>query len=119
MAVRQSDSDGHADGWSGLSYRWSGVDGWSDGHVFRLDKRSDDGGQPDGHGRMEYRRSDAQAVCKEYSEYMTTAYKGVSEKRKLTQYVTNTELPCAIRHRTLKNPNQRLGRKINGLTPKS
>ena len=49
-----------------------------------------------------------QSVWKEYSEYMTTAYRGASEKRKLTQYVTNTVLPCAIRPRSLKNPNQRL-----------
>ena len=39
---------------------------------------------------------------------MATAYKGASEKRKLTQYVTNTVLPHDIRSRTLKNPNQRL-----------
>ena len=60
--------------------------------------------------RMHLRTTDAQAVWKEYSEYMTTACKGASEKRKLTQYVTNTVLPCAcaIRPRTLKNPNQRL-----------
>ena len=42
--------------------------------------------------RMYLRTTDAQAVWKEYSEYMTTAYKGESEKRKLTQYVTNTVL---------------------------
>ena len=39
---------------------------------------------------------------------MTTGYKGASEKKKMTQYVTNTVLPHAIRPRTLKNPNQRL-----------
>ena len=72
--------------------------------------------------RMHLRTTDAQAVWKEYSEYMTTAYKGASEKRKLTPYVTNTVFPHAIRPRTLKNPNQRLvttGRgKIISLTPK-
>ena len=57
---------------------------------------------------MHLRTTDAQAVWKEYSEYMTTAYKGASEKRKLTQYVTNTVLPHAIRSKTLKNLNQRL-----------
>ena len=34
--------------------------------------------------RMHLRTPDAQALWKEYSEYMTTAYKGASEKRKLT-----------------------------------
>ena len=58
--------------------------------------------------RMHLRTTDAQAVWKDYSEYMTAAYKGASEKRKLTQYVTNTVLPCTIRPRTLKNPKQRL-----------
>ena len=41
--------------------------------------------------------TDAQAVCKEYSEYTTTASKGASEKRKLTQYVTNTVLDSQFR----------------------
>ena len=36
--------------------------------------------------------SDAQAVLKELSEHMTTSSKGASEKRRLTQYVTNTVL---------------------------
>ena len=58
--------------------------------------------------RMHLRTTDAQAFGKEYSEYMTTASKGASEKRKLTQYVTNTVLPHPIRARTLKNPDQRL-----------
>ena len=40
--------------------------------------------------------TDAQAVWKEYSEYMTTASKGASEKRKLTQYVTNTVLTANL-----------------------
>ena len=57
---------------------------------------------------MHPRTTDAQAAWKEYSEYMTTAYKGASEKRKLTEHVTNTVLPHTIRPRTLKNPNQRL-----------
>ena len=42
--------------------------------------------------RMYIKRTDAQAVWKEYSEYMTTSSKGASEKRKLTHYVTNTVL---------------------------
>ena len=47
-------------------------------------------------GRTKIRKylktTDAQAVCKEYSEYMTISSKGASEKRKLTHYVTNTVL---------------------------
>ena len=58
VVVRQSDSDGHADGLSGSSYRWSGIVGRADGQVFRLDERSDDVGQPNGCGRMVYRWSD-------------------------------------------------------------
>ena len=38
------------------------------------------------------RRTDAQAVWKQYSDCMTTSSKGASEKRKLTHYVTNTVL---------------------------
>ena len=41
--------------------------------------------------------TDAQAVWKEYSEYMTTASKGASEKRKMTQYVANTVLDSQFR----------------------
>ena len=58
--------------------------------------------------RMHLKTTEEQAVWKEYSEYMTTGSKGASENRKLTQYVTNTVLPCAIRPRTLKNPNEKL-----------
>ena len=36
--------------------------------------------------------TDAQAVWKELSEHMRTSSKGASEKRRLTQYVTNTAL---------------------------
>ena len=47
-------------------------------------------------GRTKVRKylktTDAQAVWKEYSEYMTTSSKGASEKRKLTHYLTNTVL---------------------------
>ena len=47
-------------------------------------------------GRTKVRKylktTDAQAVWKEYSEYMTTASKGAAEKRNSTQYVTNTVL---------------------------
>ena len=39
---------------------------------------------------------------------MTTASQGAAEKKKLTQYMTNTVVPHAIRTRTLKNPNERL-----------
>ena len=35
--------------------------------------------------------TDAQAVWKELSEHMRTSSKGASEKRRLTQYVTNTD----------------------------
>ena len=52
-------------------------------------------------GRTKVRKylktTDVQAVWKEYSEYMTTASKGASEKRKLTQYVTNTVLVSQFR----------------------
>ena len=36
--------------------------------------------------------TDAQSVWRELNEYMRTSSKGVSEKRRLTQYVTNTVL---------------------------
>ena len=36
--------------------------------------------------------TDAQSVWKELSEHMRTSFKGASEKRRLTQYVTNTVL---------------------------
>ena len=42
--------------------------------------------------RKHLKTTDVQAVWKEYSEYMTTASKGASEKRNLTHYVTNTVL---------------------------
>ena len=52
-------------------------------------------------GRTKVRKflkaTDAQAVRKEYSEYMTTASKGASERRKMTQYVTNTVLDNQFR----------------------
>ena len=47
-------------------------------------------------GRTKVRKymktTDAQAVWKEYSEFMTTSSKGASEKRKTTHYLTNTVL---------------------------
>ena len=58
--------------------------------------------------RMHLRTTDAQAVWKAFSEYMAIAYKGASGKSKVTHYASNTVLPCAIRPRTLKNPDQRL-----------
>ena len=69
--------------------------------------------------RMHLKSTDAQAVWKEYSEYMTTASKVASEKMKLTQYVTKTVLPRAIRPRILiKSLLQLEGREIISLTPK-
>ena len=40
--------------------------------------------------------TDAQAVWKEHSEHMRTSSKGASEKRRLTQYVTNTVLKVPL-----------------------
>ena len=45
--------------------------------------------------------TDAQAVWKEYSEYMTTSSMGASEKRKITHYLTNTVLDSQFRGSTL------------------
>ena len=42
--------------------------------------------------RRHLTNTDAQALWKELSEYMRTSSKGASEKRRLTQYVTNTVL---------------------------
>ena len=42
--------------------------------------------------RRHLANSDAQSVWKELSEHMRTSSKGASEKRRLTQYVTNTVL---------------------------
>ena len=42
--------------------------------------------------RRHWAYTDAQAVWKELSEHMRTSSKGASEKRRLTQYVTNTVL---------------------------
>ena len=42
--------------------------------------------------RRHLANTDAQAVWKEFSDHMRTSSKGVSEKRRLTQYVTNTVL---------------------------
>ena len=50
--------------------------------------------------RKYLRSSDAQAVWKEYSDYMTTSSKDASEKRKLTHYVTNTVLDIQFRGTT-------------------
>ena len=47
--------------------------------------------------RKYLKTTDAQAVRKVYSEYMTTASKGASEKRKLTQYVTKSVLDSQFR----------------------
>ena len=50
--------------------------------------------------RKYLRTTDAQAVWKEYSDYMTTSSKGASEKRKLTHYVTKTVLDNQFRGTT-------------------
>ena len=42
--------------------------------------------------RRQLTTTDAQSVRRELSEHMTTSSKGASEKRRLTQYVTNTVL---------------------------
>ena len=42
--------------------------------------------------RIHLANTDAQSVWKELSEHMRTSSKGASEKRRLTQYVTNTAL---------------------------
>ena len=47
--------------------------------------------------RKYLRTTDAQAVWKEYSEYMTTSSDGALEKRKLTHYVTNAVLDSQFR----------------------
>ena len=44
--------------------------------------------------------TDAQAVWKELSEHMKTSSKGASEKRRLTQYVTNTVLDDSFKGTT-------------------
>ena len=55
-------------------------------------------------GRTKVRKflktTDAQAVWKEYSEYMTSSSKGASEKRKITHYLTNTVLDSQFRGTT-------------------
>ena len=50
--------------------------------------------------RKYLRTTDAQAVWKEYSDYITTSSKGASEKRKLTHYATNTVLDKQFRGTT-------------------
>ena len=47
--------------------------------------------------RKHLKTTDAQAVWKKYSEYMTAASKGASEKRNLTHYVTITVLDSQFR----------------------
>ena len=42
--------------------------------------------------RRQLTTTDAQAVWREPSKHMRTSSKGASEKRRLTQYVTNTVL---------------------------
>ena len=42
--------------------------------------------------RRHLANTDTQAVWKELSEHMRTSSKGASDKRRLTQYVTNTVL---------------------------
>ena len=42
--------------------------------------------------RKHVQNTDAQAVWKDFQEHMKSSLKGGSEKRRLTQYVTNTVL---------------------------
>ena len=68
--------------------------------------------------RKNLRSPDAQAVWKEYSDYMTTSSKGASEKRKLTHYVTNTVLDKQFRgasQQFVLHFNERF-RRLDGLT---
>ena len=55
-------------------------------------------------GRTKVRKylktTDAQAVWKVYSKYMTTSSKGASQKRKITHYLTNTMLDNQFRGTT-------------------
>ena len=41
--------------------------------------------------------TDAQAVWRELSEHMRTSSKGASQKRRLSQYVTNTDLDVTLK----------------------
>ena len=50
--------------------------------------------------RRHLANTDAQAVWKELSEHMRTSSKGASEKRRLTQYVTNTVLDDSFKGTT-------------------
>ena len=50
--------------------------------------------------RRHLANTDAQAVSKELSEHMRTSSKGASEKRRLTQYVTNTVLDDSFKGTT-------------------
>ena len=52
--------------------------------------------------------TDAQAVWKELSEHMRTSSKGASEKRRLTQYVTNTVLDDNFKGTTCWKPSSLL-----------
>ena len=70
-----------------LSLACAGVYLWNTGHLRVTDPRMCSGFQ-----QKYLKTTDAQAVWKEYSEYMTTSSKGASEKRKLTSYITNTVL---------------------------
>ena len=47
--------------------------------------------------RKHLKTTDAQAVWLEYSEYMTTASKGASEKRKLSYYENSTVIDSQFR----------------------
>ena len=72
--------------------------------------------------RMHFRTTDAQAVWKEYLEYMTTAYKGASERGNCfnmwpTQYYHVSSGPGLLRI-LIKGLLQLEWRKIISLTPK-
>ena len=61
------------------------------------------------------RTTDAQAVWKEHSDYMTTSSKGASEKRKLTHCLTNTVFDNQFRGTTLLFANEQF-RRLDKLT---
>ncbi len=50
--------------------------------------------------RRQLKTADAQAIWANFSEHMTTSSKGVSVKRKLTHYITNTILDSSVRGTT-------------------
>ena len=78
VAVRLSDSDGHADRLWEVLYRWAGGDGQSDGLVKMADEQSDNDGQSDRQGKMVYRWSD---VDRQSDRLITGLTGGVTDGR--------------------------------------